>query len=462
LFPLNSLYSHRVPSAAECREEPSLKSIAVASALLLAAAQGARADEPNEPPAIPSPLSLDVALQRMEERGFDLLAADAMVRSAEGDAQIARAFPNPALSGGGGHTFHYDPKLCQTNSCSATLWAGSVSDQGLLADLVIGKRRLRAQAAEAGLAAARLERRDALRTLRALVEQAWVESVVSGALVRTAEEAAQAAAKTSDLVDLRWHAGDVSEADAARAETAKLELDQAVDNARQQLAQSKASLAFLLGDRTGRADFEVASALPACVAPPEFKDATPEELVARARAQRQDLAAADAALASADAGVALAERSRIPDVALSGSYSREGTGNEALQPPTASLALTVPIPVFYQGGGEVQRAKANLDAQRIARARLDAQLAADVAQSYAAWQSAQSRVTRMESTTLARAKRALDLVDYQYRRGAASLLELLDAQRTFVSTQAEYQQNVGDWWLALYQLETATGKEPRS
>ena len=68
----------------------------------------------------------------------------------------------------------------------------------------------------------------------------------------------------------------------------------------------------------------------------------------------------------------------------------------------------------------------------------------------------------MESVTLARARRALDLVDYQYRRGAASLLELLDAQRTFVSTQAEYQQNVGDWWLSLYQLEAATGKEPRS
>jgi len=422
----------------------------------------ARADEPAEPPPIPSPLTLDVALQRMEERGFDLLAADAAVRSAEGDRQIAGAFPNPALSGVGGHTFHYDPNQCESSGCSSTLWGGGVSDQGLIADLFIGKRRLRAQVADAALDAARLERKDALRTLRALVEQAWVETVVAGALVRTAEEAAEASAKTADLVNLRWHAGDVSEADAARADTAKLELDQAVDAAKQQLAQSKASLAFLLGDRSGRVDFEVAPQLPACVAPPDLAGVTTDDLVARARAQRQDLAAANAALASADAGVALAERSRIPDIALSGTYSQEGTGNEALQPPTASLGVTLPIPVFYQGGGEVEKAKANLDAQRIARARLDAQLASDVAQSWAAWQSAQSRVSRMESTTLARARRALDLVDYQYRRGAASLLELLDAQRTFVSTQAEYQQNVGDWWLSLYQLEAATGGEPRS
>ena len=444
-----------------------MRSIAGAIAVFFCALLGiplhvAWAQEPNEPPPIPSPLSLDAALQRMEERGFDLLTADAAVRSAEGDKTIASAFPNPAVSGGGGHTFHYDPNQCVSSGCSATLWEGSLSDQGLLADLVIGKRRLRAQVAEAALDAARLERKDALRTLRALVEQAWVETVVAGALVRTAEQAAQASAQTSDLVTLRWHAGDVSEADAARAETAKLELDQAVDAARQQLAQSKASLAFLLGDRSAKPVFEVDPALPACVAPPELRDATPEDLLARARAQRQDLAAADAALASANAGVALAERSRIPDIAVVGSYSQEGSGNEALQPPTASLALQLPIPLFYQGAGEVEKARANLDAQRIARARLDTQLAADVATSFAAWQSAQSRVTRMESVTLARARRALDLVDYQYRRGAASLLELLDAQRTFVSTQAEYQQNVGDWWLSLYQLEAATGKEPRS
>jgi len=422
----------------------------------------ARADAPPAPAPIPSPLSLDTALGLMRERGFDLLTADAAVRAAEGDATIAAALPNPAVSGGGGHSFHYDPKRCDQRGCSATQWVGSLSDQGLLADFVIGKRRLREQVADAALAAVRLERADALRTLGALVEEAWVDAVVAGALVRTAEEAARAAAQTAQLVDLRWHAGDVSEADSARADTAKLEADQAVDAARQQLAQAKASLAFLLGDRSGAPTFDVDAQLPPCVAPPDLHDATPDELLTRARAQRQDLAAADAALASAEAGVALAKRSRIPDVALLANYQQEGTGNSAIQPPTATLALSVPLPLFYRGDGEVAKAQANLDLQRIARARLDAQLAADVAQSFAAWQSAQSRVARMESTTLARARRALDLVDYQYRRGAASLLELLDAQRTFVSTQAEYQQNVGDWWLSLYQLETATGKEPRS
>ncbi|HTO54126.1 MAG TPA: TolC family protein [Myxococcota bacterium] len=421
----------------------------------------ARADEPAPPPA-PSAakLSLQDALARMRERGFDVLTADAAVRAAEGDAMTASAFPNPLVSGGGGHTFHYDPNQCAQSGCSATQWSGSLSDQGLLADLLIGKRRLRAQVADAALAATRLQRDDAIRTLSALVAKAWVDTAVAGALERTAQDAAHSASEISKLVDLRWHAGDVSEADAARAETAKLEAEQAVDAAHENLAQAKAALGFLLGEREATPDFEVESQLPPCVAPADYAAASQAELLERARAGRQDLAAAKEAVSSADLGVSLAKRQRIPDIALGGSYVQEGTGNSAIQPPTAALALTVPIPIFYQGEGEVAHAQAVLDAQHIALSRLDAQIASDVASSFASWQSAQSRVSRMESTTLARAQRAEELVDYQYRRGAASLLELLDAQRTFTTTQAEYRQNVGDWWSALYQLETTTGKEP--
>jgi len=415
----------------------------------------ARADEPAQGP----PLSLEAALTRMREKGFDVLTAEAAVHAAEGDAVAASAFPNPLVSGGGGHTFHYDPHSCPEPGCSDTQWSGSLSDQGLIADLLIGKRRLRAQVAGAALAATRLQREDAIRVLSALVAKAWVDTAVAGGLLRAAQDAAHSSAEISKLVDLRWHAGDVSEADAARAETAKLEAEQSVDAARENLAQAKISLGFLLGER-GEPDFEVESPLPKCVAPQDYAAASEDELLERARAGRQDLAAAKQAVSSSELAVALARRSRMPDVALGASYTQEGTGNSAIQPPTAALALTVPIPVFYQGQGEIAHAQAALDAQRIALARVDAQIGSDVAQAFASWRSAQSRVTRMESITLARASRALELVEYQYKRGAASLLELLDAQRTFTSTQAEYQQNVGDWWSALYQLETATGKEP--
>ena len=67
----------------------------------------------------------------------------------------------------------------------------------------------------------------------------------------------------------------------------------------------------------------------------------------------------------------------------------------------------------------------------------------------------------MEGSLLERAGRARDLVRFQYEKGAASLFEFLDAQRTFLATRTEYLQNLNDYWSAVFQLEQATGMELR-
>ena len=47
-------------------------------------------------------------------------------------------------------------------------------------------------------------------------------------------------------------------------------------------------------------------------------------------------------------------------------------------------------------------------------------------------------------------------------RGAASLLEFLDAQRSFILTTVEYLNDLSDYWIAVFQLERAVGTELRS
>ena len=53
-------------------------------------------------------------------------------------------------------------------------------------------------------------------------------------------------------------------------------------------------------------------------------------------------------------------------------------------------------------------------------------------------------------------------MDYQYQKGAVSLFERLDAERTFVAVQVEYLQTMADFWTARYQLEAAVGSETPS
>ena len=428
--------------------------------LLVCAAPRVRAsDEPRAAPAttdIPRHLTLDDALQIFRERGFDLLLADAATAGAKGDLRLAQAFPNPVVGAGAGHTFNYNPGCA---GCSATPINASVSDQGLLMDLLVGKRRLKIDVAQQALAAALLSRADAERTLIGLVKQQYTQAVLARLFLDVAHETAKNQAATSSLVDTRLRSGDASEADAARAETAKLEADQAVDAAVQQVEASRAQLAFLLAVRDAMPPFEVDDQLPPAHTPPAVGDSTQDSLTALARDHRPDLAAADAQVHSAEAGLALARRQRVPDVSVVGGYTQEGRGNEAIQPPTANFGVSLPLPILYRNQGEIAKAEATLTAQHVQRDKVDAQVATDVRTAWAAFTSARARVDRMESRLLERARRARDLVDYQYQKGAVSLFERLDAERTFVAVEVEYYQAEADFWTSLYQLEQAVGTE---
>jgi len=48
-------------------------------------------------------------------------------------------------------------------------------------------------------------------------------------------------------------------------------------------------------------------------------------------------------------------------------------------------------------------------------------------------------------------------VEFAYRRGGLSLLDFLDAQRTYRETSLEHLRTLGAYWGALYQLEAAVG-----
>jgi cobalt-zinc-cadmium efflux system outer membrane protein len=415
-------------------------------------------EEPAAPPApeIPEHLTLDEAVEIFRARGFDLLLADAATAGARGDLRAAQAFPNPLVAASGGHSFTYDASCV---GCSATQVNANLSDQGLLMDLFVGKRRLKIDVAQQALAASELSRADAQRTLVGLVKQQYTQAVLARLLLDVARETAKSQTATFTLVDTRLHSGDASEADAARAETAKLEADQAVDVAIQQVETTRAQLAFLLAVRDALPTFEVDDQLPPARTPPSVESSTQDSLTALGREHRPDLAAAEAQVRSAEAGVALARRQRVPDVAVLGAYTQEGRGNNAIQPPTASLGVSLPLPILYRNQGEIAKAEATLTAQHVQRDKLDAQLVTDVRSAWAAFASAQARVARMEGPLLKRARQARDLVDYQYQKGAVSLFERLEAERTLVTVNVEYDQAEADFWTALYQLEQAVGTE---
>jgi len=61
----------------------------------------------------------------------------------------------------------------------------------------------------------------------------------------------------------------------------------------------------------------------------------------------------------------------------------------------------------------------------------------------------------MESKLLQQARESRDLAQLMYQKGAASLIDFLDAQRSYVATELEYHQDLAGYWNAVHQLEQA-------
>ncbi|MFI5166327.1 MAG: TolC family protein [Thermoanaerobaculales bacterium] len=413
---------------------------------------------PNEA-RIPPVMDLGTALRIFRTTGVDLLIADAAVDGARGDERIAAAVANPAFSLGAGRTSGYDSSLCQ--GCSNVSFSAGVSDQAAVFDTLVGKRRLRVNVARAALEAAARSRADAERTGALAVEQQFLAVALAAAAREYAEQTSGATSETFRLVDLRYRKGAVSEAESALAEAAKLEAEQVVSQAGEAERQAKVTLAFLLGVRGPTPEFEVEREFSHFLLPGKLASANRESLQAAALSNRPDLKAQEAQRLRAEAGLALAKRQRFPDVDLALGYSQEGHGQSAIQPPTTTVGVSFALPLFYQQQGELAKTNADVRTQQLQLVKLQAQVNADVEGGFAAFTASRERAQRMEGRLLERARRARDLVKLQYEKGAASLLELLEAERSLIATQTEYLQDLSDYWTAVFQLEAAVGEELR-
>src|SRR5712692_4432706 len=118
---------------------------------------------------------------------------------------------------------------------------------------------------------------------------------------------------------------------------------------------------------------------------------------------------------------------------------------------------SISIPLFNRNQGEVARARSEqLRADFLAQAARN-QILQDVETAYTAFESSRERVRLYEQTYLAQAKESLDIQEFSLRNGGASILDFLDAERTYRATQLAYRQQLAAYLTNLAQLEAAVG-----
>lgn len=428
--------------------------------LLLLLALPARADEP---PAVPPPvelpplLTLSEALRLFHERGLDLLIADAGVMAAGGDVIAAGQVQNPNISAAAGPAFNYSAGQPGCAGCQDFALQWSVSDNGALFDVIVGKRALRVKGARAALSAARMNRVDAERNLVSSLKQQYMTVVLARAALDFSLQVQKTMVDTLALTRKRFESGAIDSGALARVEVQKLEADQTVDGASLSHRQAQVALAFLLGVRRAVPDFQVEKTLLVYQVPPELSQASEEQLLASAFEHRPDLASLTFSRQQSEAQLALLRRQVFPDVSLYVNYSQLGVGQNVGQPMNAVVGLQLNLPVFYQLQGEIQHGRAALAAGSLLVEKGRAQVVSDVHSAWASFRSSKEIVERMETSLLSQARTARDIVQLQFQKGAATLMDFLDAQRTFIAINQEYFQDLDGYWTAVFQLEQSVG-----
>jgi cobalt-zinc-cadmium efflux system outer membrane protein len=417
----------------------------------------AAAREPDGEFAVPAQLHLPDALRLFREHGLDLILAEAAVEAARGDTLLASAAPNPAFSGGVGRSF-----ACSNSAgadCSALAWSVGISDGSAVFDSISGKRGLRMHTANLALEVARKGEADARRTLEGLLRQAYLQAVSARQALSTQKEAQETLGRLAELIRARYQAGSISEVDVLKVETEKLTADQQVERSDRDLSVAKAQLAFMLGARGRVPVFEVDPELPGYLVPSVLQGATVDSLLEVARKQRPDLAGAKINRDRAEASVRSSQRLRFPDIEMSAGVSGQGSYSSAINPPTFSFGLSLTPPIFNRYQGEIVKARADLTTQKADLAKTEAQVLNDVQTAFTQFKSAKGRVERAERELLEHAKHTRDLVQLQYQKGAASLLEYLDAQRILISTKLDYEGDLANYWQAVVLIGQAVGLE---
>jgi len=308
------------------------------------------------------------------------------------------------------------------------------------------KRQNRLQAARDTTAVTAAQVADTERTLVFNVAQQFINVLLANSTLQFAQEDLRSFQETVNISAERYRAGDISEGDYLKIQLQMLQFQTDVSSARVAKVQALGSLRQLVGYASLPHDFDVVGDL-------DYKPLTAAlpDLQVKALATRPDLLAAQKGVKAANSQISLAKANGKVDFNASASYSHVSGAS------STSLFFSVPLPIFDRNQGEIARTKFALTGAELTAKAAEDTVMTDVTNAYESASSNQDVVKLYVSGYLKQAQDSRDISQYAYKAGAATLLDFLDAERSYRSTQLAYRQALAAYMLSLEQLRQAVG-----
>jgi cobalt-zinc-cadmium efflux system outer membrane protein len=388
-------------------------------------------------------ITLDQAIDLALAHNHSLRASRTQILQNQAQEITANLRPNPTL----GLDTQFVPFFSPQDFSGENLNETQQFDVGISYLFERGhKRQRRLQAARDATAVTRAQVSDAERTLAFNVGQQFVSVLLAESTLQFALEDLKGFQQTVDISEAQLKAGYIGEGDYLKIKLQLLQFQTDVSSARLARVQALVGLREFLGYDAVPGDYDVDGDL-------EYHalKGNMEDLQARALKERPDFRAAELGVTAAQSQIALAKANAKVDV--TGTYDFDHVAGES----TASIFANFALPIFDRGQGEIARTKYALtQAQQQQESASDTVLS-DVANAYEAVRSNDEVVQLYTSGYLKEAQDSRDISEYAYKRGAASLLDYLDSERSYRSVQLAYRQALAAYMTALEQLKEAEG-----
>jgi len=402
-----------------------------------------------QPPASPSPpekVTIGQAVQEAIDHNLGLLAERYNISIADARIVTARLRPNPVVSSG----LDYLDVL----GTGYTLANGAgPSEVNVRVDFLLErgqKRERRIEVAQGAREVAQLQLLNTTRQLVLDVENAFVDVLAAKDSLQLARENLKAFEGIVQVNATRVRAGDLAQVELVRSRVAELQFRNAVRQAEARLRVAQNRLQSLMGRMIATPGFDVEGALRRDTAL-----VTQEELQRQAVELRPDLLALrrDAARSLADIRLQLAQGK--VDYSVGSEYHRQF---DTVHANGLGFFFSVPLPVFNRNQGEIERARREQEQIQMRIRAAQAAVEVEVRNAWVQYDTSRDLLQTIERELLAQAQDVRNTMEYSYRRGEASLVEFLDAQRAFNDARQSHNDARAEYARSLYLIDSISGK----
>src|SRR5271169_1220451 len=400
----------------------------------------------------PTSITLDEAIQMALQHNHNLLAMMTTIQQSQAEEITQNLRPNPTLFADWeylplGAPSHQNANLYPGVSTKDYLDNNTEGDIGL--SYLIergGKRHARLQAQKDITSQTRSLVADNGRGLAFQVATLFYNVQLAQSTLELAEKDLKSFQETVDISEHQYKAGGLSENDYLMIKLQLLQFESDLEQAQLAKVQALSDLRQLLGYESVSQDYDVAG-------PFEYQPVKGnlEDLQLKALQNRPDLRAAQQGVIAANSQLVLQKANGKQDVTVQGNYSHVNGIN------AATFYGSIPLPIFNRNQGEIAKARFAITQAQEQEKATNGQALTDVRDAYEGLRVSDKIIQLYRSGYLDVAEKDRDIAEYAYKQGAVSLLDFLDAERSYRATQLAYRQALASYLLALEQLKQAVG-----